>query len=69
MDVDSTTSIIVSSLVVLLYTTLGGLYSVTYTDAYQMVVCAFGLVSAMLIIYNFALFVAVVPCRINWLLL
>ena len=44
MDLDNTTSIIVSALVVVVYTLFGGLYSVAYTDVVQLFCIFAGLV-------------------------
>ncbi|KAK8774542.1 hypothetical protein V5799_010925 [Amblyomma americanum] len=43
MNIDSTFFIVVSSFVILFYTSLGGLYSVIYTDLFQMVGVVIGL--------------------------
>lgn len=44
MDLDNTTSIIVSAIVVVIYTLFGGLYSVAYTDVVQLFCIFAGLV-------------------------
>ncbi|XP_077513081.1 high-affinity choline transporter 1-like [Amblyomma americanum] len=44
MNIDSTFFIVVSSFVILFYTSLGGLYSVIYTDLFQMIGVVIGLV-------------------------
>ncbi|XP_054932404.1 high-affinity choline transporter 1-like [Dermacentor andersoni] len=41
--VDSSSVIVLSSAIILFYTSLGGLYSVIYTDAFQVVSTVFGL--------------------------
>ncbi|XP_059159876.1 high-affinity choline transporter 1-like [Physella acuta] len=46
VDIDPTISIIVSSLIAIVYTFLGGLYAVAYTDVIQMVLIVIGLVLA-----------------------
>ncbi|KAK0049987.1 high-affinity choline transporter 1 [Biomphalaria pfeifferi] len=46
VDIDSTLSIIVSALVAVVYTILGGLYAVAYTDVIQLILVAVGLVVA-----------------------
>lgn len=45
LDVDKTTSIIVSAAIAVCYTLLGGLWSVAYTDLVQLFFIAVGLVS------------------------
>ncbi|KAH9524029.1 hypothetical protein Btru_047944 [Bulinus truncatus] len=45
-DIDSTLAIIASALVAILYTFLGGLYAVAYTDVIQLILVAIGLVVA-----------------------
>jgi high affinity choline transporter 7 len=45
MDFDNTTSIIISAIVVVVYTLFGGLYSVAYTDVVQLFCIFAGLVS------------------------
>lgn len=44
MELDNTTSIIVSAIVVVIYTLFGGLYSVAYTDVVQLFCIFIGLV-------------------------
>lgn len=44
LDLDLVTGIIVSAVVVTLYTMLGGMWAVAYTDAFQLVLVAIGLV-------------------------
>lgn len=44
MDLDNTTSIIISAIVVVIYTLFGGLYSVAYTDVVQLFCIFIGLV-------------------------
>ncbi|KAK6961656.1 high-affinity choline transporter 1 [Biomphalaria glabrata] len=46
VDLDPTLSIIVSALVAVIYTFLGGLYAVAYTDVIQLILVAIGLVVA-----------------------
>ena len=45
MGLDNTTSIIISAIVVVIYTLFGGLYSVAYTDVVQLFCIFAGLVS------------------------
>jgi solute carrier family 5 (high affinity choline transporter), member 7 len=45
MQLDNTTSILVSAIVVVIYTLFGGLYSVAYTDVVQLFCISIGLVS------------------------
>lgn len=45
MQLDNTTSIIISAIVVVVYTLFGGLYSVAYTDVVQLFCIFAGLVS------------------------
>ena len=54
MDLDNTTSIIVSAIVVVVYTLFGGLYSVAYTDVVQLFCIFAGLVK--LLIYTYIIF-------------
>ena len=44
MQLDNTTSIIISAIVVVVYTLFGGLYSVAYTDVVQLFCIFVGLV-------------------------
>ena len=44
MEIDSTTSIIVSACIAIIYTLFGGLYSVAYTDVVQLFCILLGLV-------------------------
>ncbi len=45
LNIDTVTSIIISAVIAVLYTLVGGLISVAYTDVFQMFFIAFGLVS------------------------
>jgi high affinity choline transporter 7 len=45
MELDNTTSIIISALIVVIYTLFGGLYSVAYTDVVQLFCIFIGLVN------------------------
>ena len=45
IDIDTTTSVIVSGAIAVSYTLVGGLYSVVYTDVVQLVCIFIGLVS------------------------
>jgi solute carrier family 5 (high affinity choline transporter), member 7 len=47
-----TTAILVSALVVTAYTVLGGMWSVAYTDAFQLGMVAFGLVVAVPVVFQ-----------------
>jgi Na+/proline symporter len=53
MDLDNTTSIVVSAIVVVVYTLFGGLYSVAYTDVVQLFCIFAGLVSFILSLFGF----------------
>ena len=44
MQLDNTTSIVISAIVVVIYTLFGGLYSVAYTDVVQLFCIFAGLV-------------------------
>ena len=48
MDIDNTVSIIISATIAIIYTFLGGLWSVAYTDVVQLLCIGIGLVSAVL---------------------
>lgn len=48
MQLDNTTSIIISAIVVVIYTLFGGLYSVAYTDVVQLFCIFAGLVNRFL---------------------
>jgi high affinity choline transporter 7 len=54
IDVDVHASVIVSALIATLYTLVGGLYSVAYTDVVQLFCIFIGLVSET--IHNFSFF-------------
>ena len=45
LNIDVNISIIVSAVIAVLYTLIGGLISVAYTDVFQLFFIAFGLVS------------------------
>ena len=45
MDIDDRISIIISAIVVVIYTLFGGLYSVAYTDVVQLFCIFIGLVN------------------------
>ena len=45
IDIDTTTSVIVSGAIAISYTLVGGLYSVVYTDVVQLICIFIGLVS------------------------
>ena len=45
MDINNTLSIIISAVIAILYTFLGGLWSVAYTDVVQLLCIGIGLVS------------------------
>lgn len=47
-----TTAILLSALVVTLYTMLGGMWSVAYTDAFQLVLVAIGLLVALPVVFH-----------------
>jgi high affinity choline transporter 7 len=47
LDMDLTTAIIVSAVVVTLYTLIGGMWSVAYTDAFQLLLIPLGLLIAL----------------------
>ena len=49
MEIDSTTSIIVSACIAIIYTLFGGLYSVAYTDVVQLFCILLGLVRLVLV--------------------
>ena len=44
LGLERTTSIIISAIIAVLYTLVGGLISVAYTDVFQLFFIAFGLV-------------------------
>lgn len=50
IDIDTTTSVIVSGAIAVSYTLVGGLYSVVYTDVVQLVCIFIGLVSTSLLV-------------------
>lgn len=50
IDIDTTTSVIVSGAIAVSYTLVGGLYSVVYTDVVQLVCIFVGLVSRSLLV-------------------
>lgn len=50
LDLSYNTSIWISSAVAIVYTLLGGLYSVAYTDVIQLVLIFSGLVSELLLL-------------------
>ena len=45
LHIENTISIIISAIIAVVYTLLGGLVSVAYTDVFQLFFIAFGLVS------------------------
>src|SRR5262245_20674604 len=47
LDLDLTTAILISAVVVTFYTMLGGMWAVAYTDAFQLALVAFGLAVAL----------------------
>jgi high affinity choline transporter 7 len=51
IELERTTAIIVSACIAVLYTVLGGLYSVAYTDVFQLLFMFVGLVSSRLCYY------------------
>lgn len=51
IDVDVNVSVIVSALIAILYTLVGGLYSVAYTDVVQLFCIFIGLVSDSALIF------------------
>lgn len=53
IDIDTTTSIIVSGAIAISYTLVGGLYSVVYTDVVQLICIFIGLVSLSSFIVGF----------------
>jgi high affinity choline transporter 7 len=59
IDIDTTTSVIVSGAIAVSYTLVGGLYSVVYTDVVQLVCIFIGLVSSPL--YKFLAGTRVIP--------
>ena len=46
MDINNTLSIVISAVIAVVYTFLGGLWSVAYTDVVQLLCIGIGLVSA-----------------------
>ena len=46
LHIDTTVSIIISAIIAVCYTLVGGLLSVAYTDVFQITFIAFGLVCA-----------------------
>lgn len=50
IDIDTTTSVIVSGAIAVSYTLVGGLYSVVYTDVVQLFCIFIGLVSTSLLV-------------------
>lgn len=50
IDIDTTTSVIVSGAIAVSYTLIGGLYSVVYTDVVQLICIFIGLVSRLLLV-------------------
>ena len=50
LDMDLRTAILLSALVVTLYTVVGGMWSVAYTDAVQLVLVAIGLDAALVVV-------------------
>ena len=55
IDVDVNASVIVSALIALLYTLVGGVYSVAYTDVVQLFCIFIGLVSDPALIFDLLL--------------
>lgn len=55
IDVNVHISVIVSALIAILYTLVGGLYSVAYTDVVQLFCIFIGLVSGVICRYSFSL--------------
>ena len=53
MDIDDRISIIISAIVVVIYTLFGGLYSVAYTDVLQLLCIFAGLVCFFCCIFKF----------------
>ena len=49
LHIENTISIIISAIIAVVYTLLGGLVSVAYTDVFQLLFIAFGLVNYALI--------------------
>lgn len=53
IDIDTTTSVIVSGAIAVSYTLIGGLYSVVYTDVVQLICIFIGLVrKSLLVVYD-----------------
>ena len=46
MDINNTLSVVISAVIAVVYTFLGGLWSVAYTDVVQLLCIGIGLVSA-----------------------
>ena len=53
LNLDINVSIIVSAAIAVLYTLLGGLISVAYTDVFQLFFIAFGLVRTLFFLLSF----------------
>ena len=47
LHIENTISIVISAIIAVVYTLLGGLVSVAYTDVFQLFFIAFGLVSSL----------------------
>ena len=47
LHIENTISIVISAIIAVVYTLLGGLVSVAYTDVFQLFFIAFGLVSCL----------------------
>ena len=51
LDLDRTMSIVISAIIAVFYTLLGGLWSVAYTDVVQLICMAIGLVDNVFLQY------------------